>query len=221
MENEQKTKIPNARKQKKETQIALVQQLMLKGVSNAEQIQAALKTMTPPVVLTTRTIYFYKGIIIRRNMETLKSKEGLTQTISEIALELKQTNEEVLRQLWIQYHSALAGPGDKIRALAEIRKTVAEKTELLQSMGLVHEEPVKFQQIGKDGKPVDPTVTNKSVLVGDFLAFIKARYQTPVGSEKQVREEKKKEALKTVAELPLVLTAEKKNYTPLPITVMP
>lgn len=205
----------NARKLKKEMNIELIERFMLRGVKNAKDIQKLLLQQDPPIKLTTRSIYAYKGIIIKRNAHMTATREGLGKSVEEMALDIKKTFEEVIRELWLQYYSALARPGDKIRALAEIRETTEKHIEKLQSLGLVFQAPVKHQMVDEKGKPVTPPgVMDRDRLAADFVAFMKAKYQDPVGSEKQVVKEKERQLDEKLKTLPVV--APPTNSTPLP-----
>lgn len=176
----------NARKLKKEMQIELVERLMIRGVTSALDIQDILAKNDPPIKLTTRTIYHYKGIIHRRTRAEIDKKIGLSKTVDEMAYEIKKNFEEVTRELWQQYHSGFAKPSTKVQALKEIRETTQKFAEILQSMGLVHQAPVKHQMLDKDGNPIDPPgSTSKDQMNAEFIAFVKAKFQDPVGSEKQ------------------------------------
>lgn len=176
----------NALKMKKEMYIDLVRKLMIRGLKTAPEIQEALAEMDPPVKITTRSIYRYRGIITRRSKAEIEAKHGLQMTVHEMAHKLKSAFEEITRELWVQYHSEGAAPRTKVAALSQIRATTENYTKLLQSMGLIHEAPQKHQYVGADGNPVQPPgAENKQQIIADFMAFVKARYQDPVGSIKQ------------------------------------
>lgn len=192
------SKATDARKNKKEANIRMVQKLMIRGYKAVDDIKQALSRQNPPIELTDRTIYRYRGIIAMRNAKKIRNKEGLNKTVEEIAFEIKQTFEEVLTEAWRQYHSTAiqnhkcescgkeqkvripTGPTYKIQALKEIRETTEKQLAILQDLGLISKEPTKTQIIGPDGKPVDSLVNvDKIELNQQFIAFIKAKYQQP------------------------------------------
>jgi len=188
----------DARKQQKEARIRMVRKLIIRGYKAVDDIQQALSRQSPPIALTPRTIYRYKGIIARRNAKMIREKNGLNKTVEEIAFDLKQTFEEVLTELWRQYHSTLyqshkcifcdkeqkvripAGPTYKIQALKEIRETTEKNLGIMQDLGLISKEPTKMQVIGPDGKPMASLVNvNIAEMNAQFIAFIKAKHQNP------------------------------------------
>lgn len=199
----------DARKQRKEAKIRMVQKLMIRGYKAVDDIKQALARQNPPIELTDRTIYRYRGIIAMRNAKKIRNKEGLNKTVEEIAFEIKQTFEEVLTEAWRQYHSTLvtshkcehcakemkvripSGPTYKIAALKEIRETTEKQLAILQDLGLINKEPAKHQVIGPDGKPMDSLINvDRLELNAQFIAFIKAKYQNPttIATEKKIAE---------------------------------
>lgn len=161
-------------------QIELVRRLMARGVRRIPDIIAALKQMDPPVDITERTLWRYKGILKKRMVWAVRHKEGLNQTVEEIALQIKENVEEVLRELWTVYHSTDNAVA-KIMALQQIRKASDEWVKTLQTMGLVYKAPEQHQLLDAQGNPTNPPDVNVAVLNQDFTAFIKAKYQNPVG----------------------------------------
>lgn len=198
---------PNdARKIRKEKIIDMIRRLMIRGVTKGEDIQKQLHQVDPTLQISIRSIYRYKGIIIKRSRKQIEDKYGLAKTVEEVAYEIKETFEEVMRELWVQYHSnkpktfkcdcgkvhtvALPPtPQQRIMALNSIRETVDKHAQRLQSLGLVNSAPVKHQFLDKDGNPTDPPeLENKTKLAAEFLSFFQAKYQLPVGSNKEVRD---------------------------------
>ncbi len=196
----------DARTAQKEVRIRLVERLILRGYKDAGEIRQALANMNPPVRVTKRTIYRYKGIIARKNTEKIAKKEGLNKTVEEIAFEIKQTFEEVNAELWREFHKKQyviakcphceeehrvkvpgAGTG-KVQALKEVRETTKETLSLLQSLGLIHKEADKTSIIGPDGKPVDPGSLDTAALNQQFIAFLKAKYQSPTGIKAEIED---------------------------------
>lgn len=174
----------DAKIQKKELRIELVRRLMLRGVKSPIEIQKSLATMDPPVILTLRSVYRYKGVLIRRNVKDVREKVGLNKTIEELAMELKSQFEEVSRELWKQYHSSYSKASTKVQALKEIRETTQKYLEIMQSLGLISKAPEKHQMVDKDGNPIDPVPAERVMLNQQFIAFIKAQYQEPLGTER-------------------------------------
>lgn len=192
------TNAVDSRKQQKEARIRMVRKLIIRGYKAVDDIKQALSRQTPPIVLTDRTIYRYRGIIAARNAKMIREKNGLNKTVEEIAFELKETFEEVLTELWRQYHSTLyqghkceycgkdlkvripAGPTYKIQALKEIRETTEKNLGIMQDLGLISKEPTKMQVIGPDGKPMSSLINvDRRELNIQFLSFIKAKFQNP------------------------------------------
>lgn len=201
------TPATDARKEQKESRIRMVRKLMLRGYKEAEDIKAALHRLTPPVDVTIRSIYRYKGIIAIRNAKAINAKEGLNKTIEEIAFEIKENLEEISMELWRQYHSTQSvthtciacgkeqkiripsGPSYKVQALKEIRETTEKQLEIMQSLGLITKAPEKTQIIGPDGKPVASLVNvDRIVLNSQFISFIKAKYQNPTAVKHEIAE---------------------------------
>ncbi len=198
-----------ARQEKKNMHIELVRRLMLRGVKSPTEIKSSLESMNPPVYVTLRSIYRYKSVVTRRTVVAIRNKEGLNKTIEEMAMELKNTFEEITREMWKQYHAPirlrarcphpehkgnaacglfaeflLNSASVKVAALKEIRETAAKQLDVMQSLGLVNKAPEKHQMVDKDGNPVDPIGEDKQVLNQNFIAFIKASFQDPVGVNK-------------------------------------
>lgn len=171
----------NALKENKNLRVDLVRRIMLRGITAPLEIQTALLHSEPPLQLTLRTIYRYKGIIARRSIKAIRDKEGLNETIEQIVSNLKDTINEVVRELWKQYSSREASPGEKIAALREIRKAGDEWMKTLQSVGLVRTAPVQHQMLDKNGNPINPVEVDKAQIEQEFVAFIKAKFQEPLG----------------------------------------
>lgn len=211
---------------RKEKALEIVRRLMIRGVDDAEEIQQHLKNFRIPIDVALRSIYRYKAIIRKRTQKQIEQKYGLSKTVEEMAYEIKEMLDEVQRELWTQYHTTTpkvmqcpcggrgctkeivvqlpATPGDKIQALRAIRDTAKIYADKFQDLGLVDRAPIKTQMVGPDGKPIDPLqIENKTQLVQEFLAFYKAKYQLPVGSQKQVDQVK--------------VEAKPLNHTPLDI----
>ena len=180
--DEARKKAADGRKIEKELKIDMVRRLMLRGIKNTKEIQDVLAKNVPPIPLTTRTIHRYKAIIKFKSTEAIRKQEGLNRTLEELAYELKSNFEEVMREAWQTYHRGTTNGSAKISALRLIEQTAKDQTELLQSMGLVAKIPMKHQILGADGNPVDPTINvNKAELNMQFISFIKAKFQSPVG----------------------------------------
>jgi hypothetical protein len=82
----------NTRKMRKEQNIDFIRRLLLRKISSATDIKKALSEMDPPVNLTERSIYRYKGIIVKRTtLEIEKKHGGLSKTVEQIAYEVKET----------------------------------------------------------------------------------------------------------------------------------
>lgn len=196
----------DVRKQQKEIVITIIERYMLRGVKSATDLQKKLKEHTPSYDLSMRTVFRHMATIKRRNNEEVKRKVGINQSIEEMAYNLKKTMDEVTRELWIQYHSPVVmnvkcpdkdcgnvfrlesrfGAMVKVAALKEIRAASEEWLKTMQSLGLVYQAPSKSQLIGADGNPVDPQIViEKAELNQQFIAFIKARHQDPVGTGKE------------------------------------
>lgn len=198
-----------ARTERKNMRIELVRRLMLRGVKSPTEIKQSLESMNPPVYVTIRSIMRYKSVITKRMVVAVREKEGLNKTIEEMAMELKNTFEEITREMWRQYHAPIVlrvrcPHGEhkgllacnlkaevylnaamvKVAALKEIRETAAKQLDVMQSLGLVNKAPVKIQSVDKDGNPVDPVAANTAVLNQQFNAFINATYKDPVGVNK-------------------------------------
>lgn len=165
--------------------------------------------MNPPVYVTLRSIYRYKSIVTHRNVVAIRKKEGLDKTIEELAMDLKNTYEEVSREMWRQYHAPILlrarcphpdhkGKNDcgyiaqmqlnqamvKVAALKSISEIAAKQLEVMQSLGLVNKAPDKHQMVDAQGNPIDPIGSDKMVLNQQFNAFINATYKDPVGVDK-------------------------------------
>lgn len=166
--------------QTKEMHIELVRQLMLKKVTRAEDIKNHLEMMDPKIILTLRTIYRYKGIIKRRLMNQIKSDGAVGKPVSELLYEMRQTYDEVVKQLWRVYHSTTSGPAAKVSALKEIRAATDTRIMVLQKLGLVHEEPNKLEVSTPDGQLIE--VGDKNKINANFVAFVKAQFQDPIGA---------------------------------------
>lgn len=201
------------RKEQKEITIQIVERLLIRGIKSAKDIQDTLKENNPPIIATTRSIYRYMAVIKRRNHEEIRRKIGINETVEQLAHTLKKTIEEVTRELWKQHHSPTImeiecpqckrhqmirskfGAMVKIAALKEIREAGHEWLKTMQSLGLTYQAPTQVQTIGADGKPVDPSL-NVNVqnleLNQVFNAFIKSRYQDPVGVGKEELPQKAK-----------------------------
>lgn len=171
----------DARKAQKEYRIDLVRRLIVKGVTNGLEIQKALAKMDPPVELTMRTIYRYKGILIKRNLTMVRSNEKVHQTAEQAAMSFLESSEEIIKEAWKQYHSLVATPSAKVSALRIIKDTIKDKTELMQSLGLVYKSPLKHQVVDKEGNPTDPAVNVNAInLNQEFVAYLMAKFQTPI-----------------------------------------
>lgn len=169
----------NATTLEMEKNIEFVRRLQIKGVKKAREQQEALKKAG--IDLTMRTVYKYRGIIKKRLAKKVIEKHGLNKTVEQLAIEFQEDYGEVIRELWKIFHEPGTSNRDKIRALADIRKASVEIIDKLQSLGLAYKEPEKQMMIGPDGKPVDPEANVKE-LNQQFTAFIKAKYQDPVGT---------------------------------------
>lgn len=200
----------SAKQEQKQLRIELVRRLLVRGVKQPKEIKTSLESMNPPVSLSIRTIHRYLNVITRQNNKQIREKEGLNKTIEEMALELKQTFEEVSREMWRQYHAPIVirvkcpHPEHrvgklacglvaeahlnqamvKVAALKEIRETASKNLEVMQSLGLVNKAPEKHQMVDKDGNPIDPVSNDKAVLNQQFIAFINSMYKDPVGANK-------------------------------------
>lgn len=214
---------------KKEKALEIVRRLMIRGVDDAVEIQEHLRRFKIPINVGLRSIYRYKAIIRKRSKKQIEEKYGVSKTVEEMAFEIREMFDEVQRELWTQYHQTTPKkvlcncggegctkeiivqlpptPGDKIRALREIRETAKHYAEKLQDLGLVNRAPTKVQMVDAQGNPIDPhagLMENKTQLVAEFLAFYKSKYQDPVGSDKQIKQ------IQGVEKPPV-------NYTPLTI----
>lgn len=205
-------KFKDVRKADKEVALDLIDRLLTRGIKSPTEIQKSLEANTPPVYVKGRTLFRYIATVKRRHHEEVKAKIGINQTVEESAYNLKKTIEEVLRELWKQYHAPVIMDAKcfhcdktftirskfsaqvKVQALKEIREGTQELLKTMQSLGLVHKAPETHQVLGPDGKPIDPGAAEKVALNQTFIAFIKATYQDPVGagnepdSQKQVDE---------------------------------
>lgn len=207
-----------ARTEQKEMRIELVRRLVLRGVSAPREIKQSLESMNPPVSLTIRSIHRYKSVVTHRHVAAIRGKVGLNKTIEEMAMDLKNTFEEVSREMWRQYHAPIRlrakcphpdhrGPKTcrlyadlylnsalvKVAALKEIRDTAAKQLEVMQSLGLVNKAPEKHQMVDKNGNPVDPGEMDKQKLNNQFIAFINATFKDPVGVQKGLESPEKQE----------------------------
>lgn len=168
----------------RETNIELVRKLQIRGVTKVNEIQAYFRRQEPPIIVKNRTVERYKSIVKKRNARRLVSSEKLWKTVEELALELRDNYREVLKELWVIVHRREASPRDKIAAMTQITNISENWIKRLQSLGLVHEEPEKHQMVGADGNPIDPPPAQVNIenLNTEFIAFIKAKFQNPVGS---------------------------------------
>lgn len=180
-----KPAVPHAGKVTKNARIELVRKLAIRGVTRPTEIQAYFKRQDPPIHVTTRTISRYKAIIKRRSAKALREKEGLNQSLEEIVYDMKTNYREVARELWSVFHAEGTPAAVKVRALLGIQKINDEHITKLQSLGFIHREPDKVQAVGADGRPIDPTMNvNVEQLNAQFVAFIKAKHQDPIGHNK-------------------------------------
>lgn len=184
----------------------VIRALLLRGVKDIEEIQTQLGKQNPPINVSMRTTFRYMADL-RKEMElAIANKEGLKQSVEEMAYTLIQVFEEVSRELWKQYHAPtkVSARGEcqhckkdtvlefsipgysliKVAALKEIRTTAEKQVEKLQSLGLAHKAPEKHQMLDANGNPIDPAELNKQALNQQFISFIKATFQNPVGLNK-------------------------------------
>lgn len=164
---------------KKEFNKQLVAKLLLRKITNAEEIRQNLEQMN--IDVTVRTIYNYIAEIRADRQKQIAENEGIGESVSELAMSLKDTFDEVIKELWVQYHAAGNGGKVKVSALSAIAKITSEYLDHMQTLGLAHKEPDKHQVLGKDGKPIDPGSINVNVLADEFTQFFKAKHQLPVG----------------------------------------
>lgn len=184
------------RKLKKEMRIEALRRLMLKGIVRGDELQAAMKRQGHE--LTMRTIYRYKSILTKRTHEKLSEKGELQKSVEELAFQLSEQFEEIQRNLWVEYHrnevtktqtcecgrehplTIRISADKKVQALNSIARMVKDHVEIMQSLGLTFKAPDKLQHqaVGADGKPIQEEADKLSA---DFTAFIKAKYQKPLG----------------------------------------
>lgn len=190
------------RRANREANIELVRKLHIRGVTSTREIQAYFLRQDPPIRVKNRTIERYKGIVKMRNAKRLVKSEQLWKTVEELALELRDGYRELTKEAWIIVHSKHSTPGERIKAMALIKEISENWIKRLQSLGLVHEEPTKIQAIGADGLPVDPqsqVEVNIESLNTEFVSFIKAKYQDPVGTTNDFNNLSRKQVLDAVA----------------------
>lgn len=199
----------NAQKERRDMRLEMVRRLLIRGIKNPLEIQRSLASLEPPIHVTTRTIFRYKAAIENRTIKAIQKKEGLGKTIEEMAMGIKETFEEVTREMWKQYHAPIKLYGRcphynhtgkdscgltaefivnaatiKVAALKEIRDTAFKNLEVMQSLGLVNKAPEKHQMVDRDGNPIDPVSENTMVLNQQFTAFVNSLYKDPVGINK-------------------------------------
>lgn len=181
---EARQKGADARRDQQEANIEVVRKLAIRGVRKPLELQAYFKRLSPPIEVSIRTIARYKSIIKSRTAKEIIEQEGLHKTTSELVYELKETFEEVNRELWMIVNSSKTSPRDKISAMAEINRTADKWLDKMQSLGLIHKEPDKLQFIGKDGKPAPPPEFSVDIqkLEVQFVQFVKTMYQNPIGA---------------------------------------
>ncbi len=174
-----------AAQEAKEANIELVRKLQIRGVTKVREIKAYFKRQEPPIHLKNRTIERYKAIVKQRNAKRLVKSEELWKTVEELAMELRDSYREITKELWMIVHKRDTSPRDKISAMSQINDISNKWIDRLQSLGLVHEEPTKVQMVDANGNPTDPPPTQVKIDIEnmnmDFVAFIKAKYQDPIG----------------------------------------
>lgn len=191
---------PNqTRETDREFKVRLVRKLMLKGVINADDIKDQLAVQQPPIIVEKRTVYEYMRDVRRMAKEDMEESEELKQTTEEIAIWLREQYGQIIRNLWIEHDKPAKvfevrdkQTGEKkvvsehngfvkIAALTQIRTTIKEMMEMMQSLGLTHKEPEKSQLLDADGNPLDKTPQKMFELNEMFVAFVKSQWQKPIG----------------------------------------
>lgn len=181
----------DVRWRKKEAALAIMQDLMIKGVKTVEDFKTNLAKIDPTYAnLTDRTILRYKEIIANRNMQRLENSPVLKQTTESMALKMSDAFEMINGEFWKLYHQKESSRQVKATALKEIRETMKEHLKVMQSLGLIHEAPTKVQQVDAEGNPVNPNVNiniEKAEILQGFANFMNARFRDPLPSDKQAQ----------------------------------
>jgi len=181
LNDETRDKAVQARRQTQEINLEAVKRLQIRGITRTNEIQLHLEKMG--IKVTERTVWRYKRKLKKRHERAVREKIGLSKSVEDLALTLKNTFEEVTREFWKIYHDKESSAQAKVSALKNIKDTSKESVEIMQTMGLVHREADKVQQIGADGKPIDPTINvNLQQINNEFTAFLMSKFTDPVGS---------------------------------------
>lgn len=173
-----------SRTEEKDLIIDLVRRLMLRGVSSTKAIQSHLKEKG--FSRTKRSIYRYKSIVKKRMEKAIREKDGLAESVEQLAYKLKETYEEISREAWREYHRKEQSGHVRIQALKTIQSTAKEYVELMQSMGMTYKAPDKVMSVNQN---IDLPY-NTEELEAEFVSFIKAKYQDPAGEAPKVDQPK-------------------------------
>lgn len=177
-----------ARTKLKEDRIEFVRRLMIRHISDIPTIirllhEKELKEGLGLDPISEHTAVRYRAIVNKRNRDEANNPL-MRMTIAEVVADHERTTEEIIREMWVQYHAEKSATGKKA-ILRDINNIKNMWIKTLQSVGLAEQAPTKIQYLDKDGKPADAPITNLMQLNQQFNQFIAHNYKDPVAIKPQ------------------------------------